>query len=434
LARVRLRLAAPLVALVLLAIPASAVASSIVLVRDGDVFLVTPDGGFERRLTVGGGYDSPSMADDGTIVALRGRSFVRLRGDGSMIGAPVAAVGGDWIVARGPFDPRVSPDGLRIAYWFTGRRRFCLPIDPSCSVQDSDVTAYAHADRVTDPLELGAVRAYREPSWLGAARAVLFRSTAGTGETVAVNRVGGGESERQGWFSYDDGTQLGQGQVSHGSDKLAVLAGQDAIHLLGLSAPPPVVPALRCIIGGGRFSAPTWSPDGSMLAWAEGDGVHVAGPVPDLRAPVPDCRVIRERRVAAGSDPFWGPIDVPGAPAAAPPAAGRPAARRPGRAFSALRVARRQRGRAVRLRLRVARGPARVDARLTLGARQVGHKVVRRAGKGTLRMRVPLNRSARRALVLRGRLNLRLRIAVSAPERARAIARRRVTLRAVKTT
>ncbi len=90
---------AALVALVLLAAPAPAVASSIVLVRDGDVWLATLDGGFERRLTVGGGYASPSMADDGTIVALHGRNFVRLRGDGGMIGDPIQAVGGDWLVA-----------------------------------------------------------------------------------------------------------------------------------------------------------------------------------------------------------------------------------------------------------------------------------------------------------------------------------------------
>ena len=194
----------------------------------------------------------------------------------------------------------------------------------------------------------------------------------GTGETVATNRVGGGEAERQGWFSYDDGTQLGQGQVSRGGDRFAALAGTDAIHLFGMASPPPALPVLRCIVRGGPFSAPTWSPDGSMLAWAESDGVHVAGPVPDLRAPVPDCGVIRERRLAAGSDPFWGRADVPGAPAARAPLPARRPAGGPGRAYRALRVARRQRGRAVRLRLRIVRGPARVDARLTLGGRRAG--------------------------------------------------------------
>lgn len=183
----------------------------------------------------------------------------------------------------------------------------------------------------------------------------------------------------------------------------------------------------------GHVESPTWSPDGGMLAWAESDGVHVAGPVPDLRAPVSDCGVIRERRLAAGSKPFWGPADVPGAPAAGPPpGAGSPAARRPGLAFRALHVARRQRGRAVRLRLRILRGPARVDARLTSGGRRVGHLLVRRARRGTLRLRVPLNHPARRTLARRGRLALRLRLVVRAPGRATGTARRRVVLRLVK--
>ena len=77
-----------------------------------------------------------------SIVALRGRSFVRLRPDGAAIGMPFDAIGGDWVVSGGPYDARVAPDGLRVAYWFTGHRRFCLPLEPGCSVQDTDVTAY----------------------------------------------------------------------------------------------------------------------------------------------------------------------------------------------------------------------------------------------------------------------------------------------------
>jgi hypothetical protein len=104
-------------ALLVLFLPAAApaAADSIVFVRDGNVWISTPDGGTERPLTAGGGYTSPSMADDGTIVALRGRMFVRLRPDGAAIGAPLEAIGGDWIVGGGPYDARVSPEGLKIA-------------------------------------------------------------------------------------------------------------------------------------------------------------------------------------------------------------------------------------------------------------------------------------------------------------------------------
>jgi hypothetical protein len=425
---VRLGLAA-IIAFVLLALPSAAAAGSILFVRGGDVWISTPDGTTERPLTAGGGFSSPSMADDGTIVALHGRSLVRLRPDGAPVGMAVDAVGGDWVVAGGPYGARVSPDGDRVAYWFTGRRRFCLPIEPGCSLQDSDVTAYAYADRVTDPLELGVVRDRREPSWYGSGRALLFRHGAGLGETVSVNRVGSGESDDQGWFSYDDGTSLAQGQLDHAGDRLAAVAGGDEIHLFGIAAPPPALPALRCIVPGGPFASPTWSPDGTMLAWEQADGVHVAGPVPDLRRPVRDCSAIRERRLTDGTEPYWGAADVPGT-SSGPPALGAPAARRPARAFSTLRIARRQRGRAVRLRLRIARGPARVDARLSHGGTRAGRVLRRRARAGTLRLRIPLDRRARRALAGSGRLTLRLRLEVRAPGRATAMARRIVFLRA----
>ena len=108
------------------------------------------------------------------------------------------AVGGDWLVARGPFDPRVSPDGVRIAYWFTGRRGLCLPTQPSCSLQDTDVSAYAYAGRVTDPLELGAVRDHREPSWLGPGRALLFARHGHGGPSPSIASAGARPSSRAG--------------------------------------------------------------------------------------------------------------------------------------------------------------------------------------------------------------------------------------------
>jgi hypothetical protein len=165
------RLGLALFVLAFLTAATRAAADSILFVRDGNVWISTPDG--------------------------------------STVGAPVAAVPDNWMVASGPHDPRVSPDGSKVAYWFTGRRRFCLPVEPTCPVEHRDFAAYGYAGRTTDPLELGPVSGRRQPSWYGSGRALVFRRDGGSGEAVAVNRVGHDDADNHGWFSYDDGTQLG---------------------------------------------------------------------------------------------------------------------------------------------------------------------------------------------------------------------------------
>ncbi len=110
-----------------------------------------------------------------------------------------------------------------------------------------------------------------------------------------------------------------------------------------------------------------WVVSVNRVGRGEPDGVHVAGPVPDLRRPVPDCSVIAQRRLTAGTDPYRGRADVPGA-TSGKPWLGKPSAPKPPRAFRSLRVARQQRGKAVRLQLRISRGPARVTVRLTAPA------------------------------------------------------------------
>lgn len=119
---------------------------------------------------------------------------------------------------------------------------------------------------------------------------------------------------------------------------------------------------------------------------------------------------------------------MPGASSGTQPP-GAPAATKPARAFRSLHAAKRQRGRSVRLRLRISRGPARVEARLLHGGKRSGRVRRRRAHAGTLRLRIPLSAAARRALARSGRLTLRLSVAVRAPGRASARAHRRVILR-----
>ena len=292
--------------------PHPAAADSILFVRDGNVWISTPDGSTERPLTAGGGFSSPSMADDGTIVALRGRCV-------RAAAAATAPTIGD-AVRRGRrrlgrrraarSTRGSSPDGA--AGSRTGSPAvggFCLPIEPGCSVQDTDVTAYAYAGRVTDPLELGAVRDRRQPSWYGPGRALVFRHGAGHAARPSRSTASArGEADDQGWFSYDDGTSLAQGQLDPGGTRLAARRGREPDPPLrrqpaAAGAPGAALRRRRA----GRTRRRRGRPAAAMLAWEQADGVHVAGPVPDLRQAVPDCSVIAPAAADRRHRPLLGP-------------------------------------------------------------------------------------------------------------------------------
>ena len=92
----RRALAGVLAAAAALAIAAApAGASSIVYVKDGNVWLSDPGGAKQYQVTFDGGYLSPSQADDGTIVAWRAKQFVRMDRSGRVLNPPVDGIGRD---------------------------------------------------------------------------------------------------------------------------------------------------------------------------------------------------------------------------------------------------------------------------------------------------------------------------------------------------
>jgi hypothetical protein len=95
---------------------ATASASSIVYVKQGNIWLSSPDGSIQRQVTIDGGYSSPSQADDGNIVALHNGLFVHLDRHGDLLNPPVDGLSGvsGGTVSFGPQDARVSPDDWRL--------------------------------------------------------------------------------------------------------------------------------------------------------------------------------------------------------------------------------------------------------------------------------------------------------------------------------
>lgn len=279
----------------LAAAPPSALASSIVFEKNGNVWVAGPDGSGQRQVTTSGGYGRPSQADDGTIIAARGDLLERLDRSGRVLNE---AGDDDY---GGKIFTDLSPDGALASYGFFANG----------PILTGPYVAVSHANRRTEKEEIdGPLKGYLNPSWLDNNRILLFPQSLIV--DVQLWPVGG---NIQDWFA-DDAVDLGGGEVDRALTKFAATAdGGSSIRLYHLPAPPPALPEPRCQLTGpaGSFFHPTWSPDGTMLAWQEDDGIHTAAV--DLDTCEGQSRLI----IPGGEAPDWGPAAAGSALAATAP-------------------------------------------------------------------------------------------------------------------
>jgi WD40-like Beta Propeller Repeat len=329
--------AAALVALAVAAPAASA--DSIAYIKGGDVWLSTGDGSRQYRVTSTGQYADVSQADDGTMIALTGVRLHRLDRRGNVLAdfdTPVSDTRqAPAKTFYGPFDPAISPDGTKVAYTYhymtQSQSPTCFP--PTCFVGINEGgTGYSWADRQTgwdDPV-LGKHSGWRNPVWVDEDTVMLSDPTHMPNHDVIVDTLSDGDSGNlvHGWFSdtVESNPHVSGGDISRDRTKLAFATGSDDSTLTVYSisqfpttfrdgeAPDSTLPSICYRYSGpaGRYSTPTFSPDGNQLAWAEDDGIKVVT-VPSfaggctLDGATPAAPLV----IPGGSQPDWGPADVP---------------------------------------------------------------------------------------------------------------------------
>jgi hypothetical protein len=326
------------------ALAATASADSIVYVKDGNVWLTSPDAAKQYQVTFDGGYASPSQADDGTIVALHGKQFVRMNRSGQALNPPFDGIGTSGGDFYGPYEPRVSPDGKRIAYWFG---QYSQRYDYGCSCylfHRESKTAWTYSDRFTDPTsESENFLGFEQPEWLTNDR--LLTSYPGFWMSGWTLKLGSGDSSSAGqwWYQFKDDQGYNyyptDPALSPDGKKLALANGGDPTtknQLLLASVPGPAwvgdppyendylgnsaveQPQLQCTLEKGVVVNPTWSQDSGSLAYGSADGIHVMSVPADL-----GCGGLGDRLlVAGGTEPDWGPADVDLSQRPSPPVGG----------------------------------------------------------------------------------------------------------------
>ena len=307
---------------------AQASADSLVYIHNNNVWLANGDGTGRYQVTLdgtsGSPYESPSEADNGTVLAVREapgqrRRLYRMTQSGKLLNAPVNTPA----PGTGAIDARISPNGQLVAYWFV-----TTVSDPVCSfcVNVANQALISRADRFTHPDDVGNPNFGGWPSWISSSELLLTDGSA----TAWYYKLGFPEAT-QWWSDFDNfpaeahAPTLLDGEVARTRDRIAVVRGdnQETIRFYTPNGFPPYAPPpsdgptptiSTCGLPNptGKFEDPTWSNSGRTLAWQEGDGVWVI-PVP---SDISNCGAFGASKlvIAGAKHPDFSPAGVnPGA-------------------------------------------------------------------------------------------------------------------------
>src|SRR5689334_20860364 len=422
----------------------TASADSIAYIKDGNVWLSTTDGSRQFQVTSNGGYSDVTQADDGTMIALTGVRLHKLDRQGNVLAdfdTPVSDTRANGFKAfYGPFDPAISPDGSKLAYTYyykgVSQDPSCFP--PACvTVGWEGGTGYSHSDRQTDWGEagLGKHSGWLHPSWIDNENTMLSHATHWPNKEVVLDTVGDGPQLLRDWFTDstngNDGGQMAHGEMTRQRTKMAFVTGAGDTQLRfykirqfphggphgdwGSSLTDAELPYICGIYGnpaGGKFGPPSWSPDGTRLAYHDGEGVKLVT-VPDW--PGDECTnegisPTGQLLVAGAIEPDWGPADVPPARVVNPPADPK----------LTLTVGKASLRRGLKIKVQVP-SAGKLTASALRGRKAMGSAKGRATGAGTKTLTLRFTKKAKRTLSRRAKLTVKVGFTASGATKAQYV-------------
>jgi hypothetical protein len=335
----RLKFAAVLAAVAACVAAPTAHADSISYIKDGNVFLTTPDGERTHQVTTTGGYSSASQSDEGRIVALKGNRIHLMDRWGTVLAdfTPVGSGTAGTITFNGPFDPVISPDGRRVAYGFYVQY---TSGNPNCGLPGGcwtgrlyAGTGYSRSDgptEWTDPA-YGPSYGWMDPAWIDDSRTLQSGPASAFLSHVGVDTLGDGKHEASRWFSdFSEGVSvLYDAELNRQGTAVAAVANStgDSLRVYrATGAPVEANQPQGCLAApsrGSAYESPSWSPNGQRLAWSDKSGIYVAD-LPGLAEGCPAAGQVSVVAIAPGGQrPDWGPADLPD-PASRPTTGAKP--------------------------------------------------------------------------------------------------------------
>ena len=170
---------------------------------------------------------------------------------------------------------------------------------------------YSAADHSTPVATFGEQTNETNPTWIDNSRVLAF---GGHFHQVNVDSPGGGNDDAAYWFDDPGNEDIGDGELSRQGDRLALVRSYGpgthiAVYHVGGEVGGPT-PIAACFTGTDpSLAGPSWSPDGTKLAFADSAGIEVM-PIPSVIDG--DCPGAASSSVIlhGATAPDWGPADI----------------------------------------------------------------------------------------------------------------------------